>query len=32
MTYADLIENDDMKLINLLSRDGEVYCHGKMWI
>ena len=26
----DLFENDDMKLINLLPRDGEVYYHGKV--
>lgn len=30
MTYTDLFENDDMKLINLLPQDGAAYCHGKI--
>ncbi|BBI52035.1 DNA methylase [Vreelandella olivaria] len=30
MTYTDLFENDDMKLINLLPQDGEAYYHGKI--
>lgn len=30
MRYTDLFENDDMKLINLLPQDGEVYYHGKI--
>ncbi|MEA2119419.1 alpha-ketoglutarate-dependent dioxygenase AlkB family protein [Halovibrio sp. HP20-50] len=30
MTYADLFENDDMKLINVLPRDGEVYYYGSI--
>jgi len=30
MTFTDLFENDDMKLINLLPQDGAVYYHGKI--
>ncbi|BBI62951.1 hypothetical protein HSBAA_42570 [Vreelandella sulfidaeris] len=30
MTYTDLFENDDMKLINLLPQDGAAYYHGKI--
>lgn len=30
MTYTDLFENDDVKLINLLPSDGAVYYHGKI--
>ncbi|WP_226912481.1 MULTISPECIES: hypothetical protein [unclassified Halomonas] len=30
MTFTDLFENDDMKLINLLPQDGAVYYHGKL--
>ncbi|MFN2410350.1 MAG: alpha-ketoglutarate-dependent dioxygenase AlkB [Halomonas sp.] len=30
MTYTDLFENDEMKLINLLPHDGEAYYHGKI--
>ena len=30
MTYTDLFENDEMKLINLLPQDGEAYYHGKI--
>ena len=30
MTHTDLFENDSMKLINLLPRDGEAYYHGKI--
>lgn len=28
--YTDLFDSDDMRLINLLPRDGEVYYHGKI--
>lgn len=30
MTYTDLFENNDMKSINLLPRDGEVYYYGNI--
>lgn len=30
MTLTDLFENDDMKLINLLPRDGAAYYYGKI--
>ena len=30
MTYSDLFENADMKLINLLPKEGEVYYHGQI--
>jgi alkylated DNA repair dioxygenase AlkB len=30
MTYSDLFENDDMKLINVLPKDGEVYYYGNI--
>ncbi|EHA14041.1 alpha-ketoglutarate-dependent dioxygenase AlkB [Halomonas sp. HAL1] len=30
MTHTDLFENDGMKLINLLPRDGAAYYHGKI--
>ncbi|WP_438454646.1 alpha-ketoglutarate-dependent dioxygenase AlkB family protein [Vreelandella venusta] len=30
MTFTDLFENDDMKLINLLPQDGAVYYHVKI--
>ncbi|MGO2009977.1 MAG: alpha-ketoglutarate-dependent dioxygenase AlkB family protein, partial [Vreelandella alkaliphila] len=30
MTFTDLFENDDMKLINLLPQEGAVYYHGKL--
>ncbi|MDR5898612.1 alpha-ketoglutarate-dependent dioxygenase AlkB [Halomonas vilamensis] len=30
MTFTDLFENDGMKLVNLLPRDGEVNYHGKI--
>ena len=30
MTFTDLFENDDMKLINLLPQDGAVYYYGKL--
>lgn len=30
MTFNDLFENDDMKLINLLPRDGAAFYYGKI--